>query len=69
MSTTKPISRVHWLFREDPTGPDQHLCDVTARERAAHHSIVLRPVIRQPSHGKLRACVRCAAIGKGLGIP
>jgi hypothetical protein len=63
------ITHVHWLFKEEPTLVDQHLCDVPRATSDAAHSIVLRPVIRQKHGGRLRECVRCARIGKELGIP
>jgi hypothetical protein len=62
-------TKVHWLFKEEPTLVDHHLCDVPRAARAVEHSIILRPVIRQKKGGRLRECVRCAAIGKELCIP
>lgn len=63
------IPNVHWLFKEEPTRVEYHLCDVPRAARDTEHSIVLRPVIRQRRGGRLRECVRCAKIGKALGIP
>lgn len=63
------LVHVHWLFKEEPTLTANHLCDVPATARDTAHSIVLRPVIRQKRGGRLRECVRCAKIGKELGIP
>jgi hypothetical protein len=63
------IVNVHWLFKEEPTRVAHHLCDVSGAARDAEHSIVLQPVIRQKRDGRLRECVRCAKIGKELGIP
>ena len=63
------IIHIHWLFKEEPTRAADHLCDVPHTARDTEHSIVLRPVIRQKRGGRLRECVRCATIGKELGIP
>lgn len=63
------ITHVHWLFKEEAVAADHHLCDFPRSARDAEHSIVLRPVIRQRPGGRLRECVRCATIGKALGIP
>jgi hypothetical protein len=60
---------VHWLFKEEPTRVDHHLCDFPRAARDTEHSIVLRPVIRQKPGGRLRECMRCAKIGKELNIP
>ena len=65
---TKSV-HVHWLFKEEPTLEGHHLCDVSNAARAATHSIVLRPVIRQKPGSTLRECPRCAKVGKALGIP
>lgn len=65
----RKITHVHWLFKEEPALAEHHLCDVSSSARNAEHSIVLRPVIRQKYGGPLRECVRCAKIGKALGIP
>ena len=62
------IAHVHWLFKEEPVHEGYNLCDVPRAATDAEHSIVLRPVIRQKHGGRLRECVRCAAIGKALGI-
>ena len=63
------ITYVHWTFKEEPTLPEYHLCDVPVAAQEAEHSIVLRPVIRQKPGGRLRECPRCSKIGKELGIP
>lgn len=63
------LTHVHWLFKEEAVAAEHHLCDVPRAATDATHSIVLRPVIRQKTGGRLRECERCAAIGKGLGIP
>jgi hypothetical protein len=63
------VVHVHWLFKEEPTRVEYHLCDVPRAAQDAEHSIVLRPVIRQKRGGRLRECDRCAAIGKELKIP
>lgn len=63
------IVHVHWLFKEEPTLVGRHLCDIPHAARDTEHSIVLRPVIRQKPHGRMSECVRCAKIGKELGIP
>jgi len=63
------ITHIHWLFKEEPTLEDHHLCDFPRAASDSAHSIVLRPVIRQKPGGRLRECVRCAKIGKELGIP
>jgi hypothetical protein len=63
------LIHVHWLFKEEPTFAGQPLCDVARAARDTEHSIVLRPVIRQRSGGRLRECARCARIGRELGIP
>jgi hypothetical protein len=63
------ITDVHWLFKTEPTLEAHHLCDFPRGVRGAEHSIVLRPVIRQKSGGRLRECTRCAKIGKELNIP
>jgi hypothetical protein len=60
---------VHWMFKEEPTRVERQLCTSPRAARDADHSIVLRPVIRQKPGGRLRECVRCAAIGKALEIP
>jgi hypothetical protein len=60
---------VHWLLKEEPTLESHQLCDFPRAARDAAHSIVLRPVIRQKTGGRLRECTRCAKIGKELGIP
>jgi len=62
------VTHVHWLFKEEPTLEEHQLCDFPKGARDAPHSIVLRPVIRQKPGGRLRECVRCAKIGKELGI-
>lgn len=63
------LTSVHWLFKKEPTHAANYLCDFPRDALDAEHSIVLRPVIRQKKGGRLRECVRCAAIGKELGIP
>ena len=63
------ITHVHWRFKEEPTLEGQQLCDVPRTARDTPHSIILRPVIRQKPGGRLRECVKCAKIGKELGIP
>jgi hypothetical protein len=59
---------VHWMFKEEPTRAERQLCTFPRAARDADHSIVFRPLIRQKPGGRLRECVRCAAIGKELGI-
>ena len=63
------IIYVHWLFKEEPTLEDHHLCDFPRAAWDTEHSIVLRPVIRQRPGGRLRECTLCAKIGRTLGIP
>jgi len=63
------IITIHWLFKAEPALEEYHLCDVPSSEYKADHSIVLRPVIRQRTGGRLHECKHCAAIGRELGIP
>jgi hypothetical protein len=63
------MTNIHWLLKEEPTLEAHHLCDVPSTARDAEHSIVLRPIIRQKTGGRLRECARCAKIGEELGIP
>lgn len=60
---------VHWLFKVEPELESHHLCDIPKAALNIGPTIVLRPVIRQKSDGRLRECSSCAAIGKELHIP